>query len=250
MVKFNGIFEPTARHIRVKFGGEIVADSRNVMLMIESAYEMNYYFPEKDVRMDLLKQSDQSENSGYKGKSIHWHVNVGGKIAENAAWSFVEDKEKRPDLRGMIAFQWDVMDSWHEEDEQVFGHARSPYHRVDTIQSSRNIRVELDGVTVAESKRPMLLFETGLPTRYYIPLEDIIQDYLKPSDSQTICPYKGFASYWSLQVNGQSHQDLAWYYSEPYPESAKIGGLVSFYNEKLDIYVDGELEQKAKTVWS
>ncbi len=140
------------------------------------------------------------------------------------------------------------MDAWYEEEEEVFVHPRDPYHRVDTVSSSRHIQVVVDGEIVAETRRAHLLFETGLPTRYYISQEDVRMSLLTPT--QTQCPYKGVSSYWSVHVNGSVHEDIVWGYPNPIPEIPKIKGLVSFYNEKLDIYVDGVLEEKPRTVWS
>lgn len=246
--KLNGLFEATQRYIRAEFGGQIIADSKHAMLMRESGHELHYYFPEKDVRMDLLVATDHITHSGYKGDARHWTIKVGEREAENAAWAYSEVKENRPDLRGYIAFQWKAMDHWYEEDEEVFVHPRDPYHRVDTIKSSHHIRVVIAGVTVADTHRPYLLFETSLPTRYYIPPEDVRQDLLTPTATTTRCPYKGVASYWSVKVGDNDHADVVWGYLDPIPESPKIKGLLSFYNEKVDIYVDGELEAKPRTV--
>jgi uncharacterized protein (DUF427 family) len=132
------------------------------------------------------------------------------------------------------------MDAWFEEDEPVYTHPRSPYTRVEALASSRHVRVEVDGVTVADSHRPTILFETGLPPRYYVPLTDVRQDLLRPSETQTRCPYKGTAEYFSVEVGGKVHADLVWIYRTPLPESAKVAGLVCFYDERVDLYVDGE----------
>lgn len=242
--------EPTPRWIRVKLGGETIADSKNVLLLIESRYQLVYYFPQSDVRMDLLTLSGNTEDSSYKGKSVFFTVSVGDRIAENAAWEYPETQPNRPDLKNYIAFKWDAMDAWYEEDEEVFVHPRDPYHRVDTLPSSRHIQVVIDGETVADTGRAYLLFETGLPTRYYIPPEDVQMNLLTPTETHTRCPYKGLASYWNINVNGSVHEDVVWGYLDPIPESPKIKGSVSFYNEKVDIYVDGMLEEKPRTVWS
>lgn len=244
-------FEPTARHIRAQFGGEFIADSKRAMLLRESSYELVYYFPQEDVRMDLLEKSDHTTQSGYKGSAVYWHVKAASKTAENAAWAYADaPQENRPDLRGYIALSWHAMDHWYEEAEEVFVHPRDPYHRVDTIHSKRHIRVEVDGVTVAESHNPVLLFETGLPTRYYLPQEDVKLDLLASTETHTSCPYKGIASYWSINVNDKEHKDLVWGYLDPISEIPKIKGLMAFYNEKLNIYVDGELESRPRTVFS
>lgn len=243
-------FEPTDRHVRVAFNGEFVADSKNVMLMIESPHELHYYFPEDDVRMDLLEPTDHVEHSGYRGDAHHFTVKVGDDSAENAAWTYPDEKEGRPDLRGYIAFDWRAMDAWYEEDEQVYVHPRNPYHRVDTIRSSRHVRVDIDGVTVAETERPYLLFETGLPTRYYVPPEDVRADLLIPTEKHTRCPYKGLASYWSVKIGDEVHENVVWGYPDPIAENPKLTGLMAFYNERVDLYVDGELQKRPRTVFA
>lgn len=239
-MKQNYYYEPTPRWIRMKFGGELIADSRNAFLVWEGGGpRLHYYFPPEDVRRDVLQETGRSGN----GRQT-WHVKVGEKVAENAAWSYQEVHEGLEGIEGYVAFRWNKMDHWYEEEEEVFVHPRDPYHRVDTMPSSRHIRVEIDGVTVAETVRPFLLFETGLPTRYYIPPEDVRMDLLEATGSHTQCPYKGTASYWSAKINGQTYKDIVWSYPDPIPESPKIEGLLSFYNERVDITVDGGLEAR------
>jgi uncharacterized protein (DUF427 family) len=142
------------------------------------------------------------------------------------------------------------IDAWYEEDEQVFVHPRDPYHRVDILESSRHVRVSINGEVVAETERPKVLFETGLPPRYYIPPEDVREDVLVESEKNTRCPYKGVASYWSVEAGGERVENLIWYYPEPIPEAARIKGLLAFFNEKVDLEVDGERQERPKTQWS
>jgi uncharacterized protein (DUF427 family) len=142
------------------------------------------------------------------------------------------------------------MDAWFEEDEEVFVHPRDPYTRVDTVHSSRQVRVEIDGVTLGETHRPILLFETGLPTRYYIPKQDVRMDLLEPTESVTRCPYKGVARHWSAQVRDKLIKDIVWSYPAPIPECPKIENLLSFYNEHVDLYVDGVLQERPITPFS
>jgi uncharacterized protein (DUF427 family) len=139
------------------------------------------------------------------------------------------------------------MDAWFEEDEQVYTHPRSPYVRVDILPSSRQVRFEVDGVIVAESPRPRVLFETGLPPRFYLPRTDVRLGLLEPSDRVTHCPYKGRAEYWSVRVGDTLHQDLAWSYPTPLPESQRIAGLVTLYNERVDLYLDGVHQPRPQT---
>ena len=151
---------------------------------------------------------------------------------------------------GLLAFRWAEMDHWFEEDEEVYTHPRDPYTRVDILASSRRVQVEVDGVTVADSTSPRLLFETGLPTRYYVPKTDVRMDLLRHTDTSTGCPYKGTAEYWSIDINGRAHPDIAWSYKAPFAESQKIAGLIAFYNEKVDLVVDGLRLDRPQTKFS
>ena len=146
------------------------------------------------------------------------------------------------------------VDHWYEEDEEVFVHPRDPYHRVDILESSRHVKVRVNGEVVAQTDRPKLLFETGLPTRYYIPPEDVSQEALVESEKKTPCPYKGVASYWSVEAGGERVEDIVWYYPEPIPEAAKIKGRLAFFNEGVDLEVDLEVDceekERPQTQWS
>ncbi len=210
--------------------------------MIESPGEVDYYFPADDVRLDLLEESDHTEKSGYRGTRKFWNLKLGDQVVENAVWTY-EPKDKRPDFSGYLAFKWKALDHWYEEEEEVFLHARNPYHRVDTIKSSRHVEVLVDGVKIADTTNPYLLFETSLPTRYYIPAEDVKMEHLTPTATQSVCPYKGFAGYYNVTVNGETYRDTVWTYPNPIPESPKLKGTLSFWPEKdkrIQILVDGE----------
>ena len=156
----------------------------------------------------------------------------------------------RDDIKGYLAFYWHKLDHWYEEDDEVFVHVRDPYHRVDVLNSSRHVRVERDGVVLAESDRPRFLFETSLPMRTYLPLADVDQHLLEPSDTTSQCPYKGVASYYSARVGEDLVSDLAWTYRFPIPELPKVEGLVAFYDEHVDVYIDGILQPCPDTPWS
>jgi uncharacterized protein (DUF427 family) len=149
-----------------------------------------------------------------------------------------------PELRDLVRPRWSSMDEWLEEDEPVYVHPRDPYKRIDILHSSRHVRIEVDGVTVAESNKPTLLFETGLPTRYYLPVTDVRTDLLRPTETVTRCPYKGTASWWTLAVGGNEHEDVVWMYRLPTSESHRIGGMLAFYDERVDVYVDGERQER------
>ena len=153
------------------------------------------------------------------------------------------------DVRDYVAFYWDKVDAWFEEDEEVFGHAKDPYKRVDCLQSSRRVTVVVNGETIAETNSPVILLETGLPPRFYLPKQDVQQDALRPSDKVMQSPYKGEARYYSVFAGGEVFPDLAWYYRYPTAEAAKIANRVCFPQGKVDLYVDGELEEKPRTQW-
>jgi uncharacterized protein (DUF427 family) len=220
------------------------------MLMLEPARLPVFYFPREDVRMDLLTANGRTEDSPRKGSATLYDLTVGDRVAKDAAWSYEAPADEIAEVKGHVAFYWDKLDRWLEEDDEVFVHPRSPYHRVDVLHSSRHVRVELDGMIVAETDRPRLLFETGLPTRYYIPKVDVRMDLLTPTDLRTRCPYKGEAVYWTATLDGRSYPDIVWSYPSPIPECPKIEGLLCFFNEKTDIYVDGELQERPTTFWS
>lgn len=237
--------ERSPKRVRVQLGGVTIADSANVLLVWEPRRLATYWFPIGDVRMEHLHPAGDGEPG-----TARWDVRVGDRRAGGAAWSYPEPGAERAPLKDHVAFVWDAVDSWFEEDDEVFVHPRDPYHRVDVLNSSRHVRVEIDGVVVADTTRPRLLFETGLPTRYYIPKLDVRMDLLEPSDSTTKCPYKGTASYWSARVGEVVHEDVVWGYPAPTVESRKVESLLCFYNEKVDIVVDGERLPRPTTRWS
>ena len=213
-------FEPTAKWIRAELGGQTVVDSKRALVVwMEKAIVPGYAFPREDVKLDAL--------------------------SDDAVFTY-ED----PDLADYVGIQWDAPDAWFEEAEEIVGHPRDPFHRVDVRDSSRHVRVEVDGEVIAESTRPRLLFETGLPTRYYFPREDVRMDLLTPTDRETYCAYKGQASYWTVNAGERPRESLAWTYEEPLTDSRQIEGLISFFNERCDIFVDGEPAGRPKTQWS
>jgi uncharacterized protein (DUF427 family) len=243
-------FEDAPRRIRATFDGEGVVDSRHAKLLHEQDHLPLYYFPESEVRMDLLERSDHSTHCPFKGDACYWSVRAGARVADNAAWSYPNPIEGAPPLAGYLAFYWDKMDQWFEEDEPAIVHARDPYHRVDILDTSRHVKVALNGETVAETRTARVLFETGLPPRWYIPPQDVRSDLLVESDTRTGCAYKGFASYWSVRAGGEEEEDLIWFYPEPREEAERIAGYLSFFNERVDIELDGELQERPETHWS
>jgi len=243
-------FEPSPKRIRVMFGGETIADTTRALILYERGHVPVYYLPREDVAMDRLSRTDHSTHCPFKGDASYFSVAAGGQVAENAVWTYELPFDECTGITDYVAFYWNKMDQWFEEDEEVFVHARSPRVRVDILESSRPVRVELGGITVAETTRARFLFETGLPTRYYIPRDDVICELL-PSDLKTSCPYKGTASYWHVRVGAKVFENIVWYYPEPVHESAGIKDLLCFYNEKVDaVFIDGAAEEKPKTKWS
>jgi uncharacterized protein (DUF427 family) len=240
--------EPGSKRIRAYLGGEPVVDTTHPMLVWESPYYPAYYFPSDDVRPDVLKPSLKTEHSPSRGDAEYFDVVVGPTVVENAAWRYPESPLEA--LRGLVRLDWNAMDAWFEEDEEVFVHPRNPYTRIDALPSSRHVEVIVDGVTVADSTHPTVLFETGLPPRYYLPKVDVRLDLLRESPTTSACPYKGFARYWSVDTGTSVAEDLVWSYPTPLPESEPVAGLVCFYNEKVDLRVDGQLQERPKTPFS
>ena len=220
--------EQSSRWVRVRADGEWVADSRRALLLAWYGPAMlpTYCFPAEDVRSDLLPALGDAA------------VQLRDLPAPLAA------------ANGMWTFTWDGRVQWFEEAMEVFVHAKDPTKRVDVLPSERHIRVEVAGELVAESRRPNALFETTLPTRWYLPADDVRWDLLEPSDTVTVCPYKGTARYWSVRADGELHRDVVWSYPDPIPECPRIAGLIGFYNEKVDLTVDGVPEERPVTPWS
>lgn len=232
--------EVSPKWIRVKFDGQFIADSKEVLVVTETGRLPVYYFPKKDVNLDVFIPSEKLVNDPYKGNQLFWHISSGGRTVENAVWSYSGVQQEEVSLQDHYSFSWNKVDAWYEEEEEVFVHARDPYSRVDAIPASRHVQIELDGVIVADSKRPVILFETGLTPRYYLHQEDVRLDLLKPVDLTTTCPYKGIASYWTASVNGREYNNLVWSYKDPLPEVHEVEGLLCFYHESVDaLYVDG-----------
>ncbi len=229
--------EQSAKRVRAYLGGELALDTVRPLLVWESPHYPTYYFPAEDLRAELVRRGDEVEHSPSRGDGEVCDVKVGEKVAEAAALRYASSPIA--ELEGLVRIDWSAMDAWFEEDEQVFTHARDPYTRVDILQSSRHVRVGVEGTTVAESNSPRLLFETGLPVRYYLPKPHVRMDLLVPSAKVTHCPYKGQAEYWSLKLGGKTYEDLVWSYRTPLPESEQVAALVCFWNDRVELYVDG-----------
>jgi uncharacterized protein (DUF427 family) len=205
------------------------------MLLHETGLLPQLYIPETDIRQDLLKPTDHHTYCPFKGTATYRSVHAGDRVAENAIWAYPEPNPESSWLRGYAGFYWGAMDEWYDEDERVEGHIRDPYHRVDVRQSSRQIKVLLGGEVIAETTRPKLLSETGLPNRWYIPKEDVRQELLHASDTHTVCAYKGTASYWTVQAGGKELTDAVWSYPAAGGDAVYISGYLSFLHDDLTV---------------
>jgi uncharacterized protein (DUF427 family) len=243
-------WDPVPHRIRALFGGETVVDSTKAKLLHETKHLPVYYFPEADVRRDLLVPSDKTSHCPHKGDARYWSIRAGGRTAADAVWAYPEPIESAAFLAGHVALYWDRVDEWFAEDEQLFGHPRDPYSRIDVYRTSRRVRVLLDGEVIADSVRTKSLFETGLPTRFYFPPEDVRLDRLEPSPKRTRCAYKGSASYWHVRVGDELHDDLAWTYSTPQHDAEPVRDLIAFFDERVDLELDGEVQERPQTQWS
>ncbi len=233
------LFEEFPRRVRAVFAGETVVDTKDGMLLHETGHLPQLYAPRADLREDLLRATDHHTHCPFKGDASYWSVGVDGHTADNAVWAYPKPMPAAEWLNGYAAIYWGSMDAWFDEDEQITGLC-DPYHRVDVRDSSRHVRVTADGAVLAETRRPKLLFETGLGNRFYIPPDEVRRDLLEPTEKQTICPYKGTASYWSVVVEGRRIDDAAWAYPQPLEAMRKAGDHISFSGDGIAIEVDGE----------
>ncbi len=235
------------KRVRVLLAGELVADTTSPMLVWEIPYYPTYFIPAADVRAKLVPYGNDAHKLLGEAEVLSVEV-PGGATAMGAARRYPESPARQ--LHDAVRFEWNAMSEWLEEDEPVYTHPRDPHTRVDILASSRHVRIEIDGVTVADSARPHILFETGLPPRYYLPLTDIRTELLRPSETVSHCPYKGTAGYWSVDTGTDVHKDLVWIYRTPLLESQKIAGLAAFYDEKVDVFIDGVPQRHPRTKWS
>jgi uncharacterized protein (DUF427 family) len=237
--------EPVPRRIRALLAGQIIVDTVRALYVWEWNKYPQYYIPVEDVKEGALIDEERIRQS--RTGPVHMHGLQVGDVRRNGAARVVADSPVEG-LKGMVRFDWAGLDSWFEEDEQVFVHPRSPYVRVDAIRSTRPVRVELDGIVLAESTSPVMVFETGLPTRYYLARTEVDFEHLLPTESVTECPYKGTTSgYWSIRIGDTVHPDLAWTYDFPTRQLTPVAGMLAFYNEKVDVILDGKRLDRPKT---
>jgi len=229
------LFEDYPRRVRALVGGHTVLDSTGGKLLFETDIPPVYYLPVEDLDGDSLEESEHTTHCPFKGDASYWHLRVGDHLAENAVWLYPDPLPAAGWLEGYCSLYTDSVDLWLHEDEPVRGHLRDPYHRVDVLESSRRVTVKAGGQTIAESDRPKMLFETGLPPRPYLLRADVLPGILSASETTTHCPYKGTAGYWDLHVGDEIFEDAAWSYEAPLTESLKVGDHLSFDGEGIEI---------------
>ena len=234
------LMHPFPRRIRARFSGRTVLDSTAAFLLHESAILPQLYVPEADLDTSILEPTEHSTHCPFKGDASYRSVVVGDEVAENAIWAYTEPTAEAPWLDGLVGVYWKSMDAWIDEDEEVAGHLRDPYHRVDARRSSRGVRVLLGEDPIAESESFVMLSETGLPNRFYLPADDVRTELLRRSEKTSVCPYKGDAEYWSLEVDDRTLTDAAFSYPRPLPDLPQIADQICLLHDELRIEIDGE----------
>jgi uncharacterized protein (DUF427 family) len=260
--------EPTAKRIRAEARGRMVVDSTRAVLVWEPRRVVPVWAVPTDdvdaVQSDTRQAQSPDVDSGFAMPELSTRPVLDPSIpfavhtAEGQPVDLAIDGESRPgagfrphdpDLDGYLLLDFNAFDCWWEEDARALSHPRDPFHRIDILPSSRSVRVELDGEVLAESSRPTLLFETMLPPRFYLPPQDV-RIALAPTSTTSTCAYKGRASYFAAQVGADTVPDVAWCYNEPLPEAAAVKGLIAFFDERVDVILDGERRCRPTTPWS
>jgi uncharacterized protein (DUF427 family) len=242
--------EDSPRRMRATLEGVTVVDSVRAKLLHQSGRLPVHCFAADDVRMDLLAPSGRIETSPGRGDAEWLDAAVGDRRVEGAGWRWVRADPAAPRLEGLVTLRWGAMDSWWEEDEEVFVHVRDPYHRVDVLPSSRRVVVRLAGETMAESSAARVLFETSAPPRWYLPPKDVRQERLIPMDLVTRCAYKGRARFWAVEAGGRRHDAVVWSYPEPNSAVAPIAGRLAFFVEQAEHEIDGVVQPTPASPWS
>jgi uncharacterized protein (DUF427 family) len=244
MAAERGRIEPAPRRVRGYFDNILVFDTTRARYVWEVPYYPQYYIPISDVRMEHLLDEDHPQRVQLGLSRLH-SLTTNGRTRKAAAR--VYDTNGGGPVAGYVRFEWETLD-WFEEDERLMGHPRNPYVRIDALRAHRQVRVEIEGVVLAETRSPVLLFETGLPTRYYFDRTDVEFEHLETTNTQSVCAYKGMTSgYWSARVGDTVHSDVAWTYNYPTHQVAPITGLIAFYNEMVDIFLDGDKLPRPRT---
>jgi uncharacterized protein (DUF427 family) len=254
-----GAFEPVQKRVRAMLDGLTLVDSHRAVLVWEPRRVVpSYAVPEEDIRGEVVPDPrpvppDDGIPALHPGIPFAVHTAPGAPVlvrpagGPDAAEGF---RLADPGLDGLVVLAFDGFDAWMEEDEPIVSHPRDPFHRIDTMRSSRHVLVELGGEVLADTRRAVLLFETGLPMRAYIPPEDVRMGLLVPTGSATRCAYKGEARYWSVEGAAEAGEDICWSYEAPLRDAAQVQGLIAFYDERTDVTVDGERQARPNTPWS
>jgi uncharacterized protein (DUF427 family) len=227
--------EPLRRRMRVRFGGAWIADSEDVVLLHEPGRYPVAYFPHSDICPGVLEASGYRTGHRDLGDTSWYTVRAGADSKQRAAWEHTGLPGFASELKERVAFAWRGMDAFYEEDERIIGHAADSYHRIDIRQTSRQLAVRAGDRVIADSTRPLALYESGFAPRWYVPRADVDETALAPAAGQTFCPYKGLCSYYDI---GDARQ-AAWSYEDAWTEVARISGLISFEPDKIEVQLDG-----------
>jgi uncharacterized protein (DUF427 family) len=227
--------EPLRRRMRVRFGARWIADSEHVFVLFEPGRYPVAYFPETDVAPESLQRTEHTTRHHDLGPTSWYTVSAAEHSQQRAAWQHTQLPDHASELKGRVAFAWRAMDAFYEEDERIVGHAADPYHRIDIRQTSRHLVVRHGDRVIADTARPLALYESGFAPRWYVPREDVHESALTAVPLQTFCPYKGICSYWDIA----DARDAAWSYLEAWREVARISGMISFEPDKVEVSLDG-----------
>lgn len=234
---------PGYKWIRGLLDGQVVVNSREYQFVWEIPYWPWWFFPRDHVDGDLVESVDQDVVPSLPEGAVLYDLVFSDKTLTAAARAY----PGHTDLQDLVTIDFGALDHWFEEDVEVFVHPRSPYTRIDALTSSRHIVVSIDGVEVANSHKPTVLFETGVPPRFYLPMTDVDLAVLVRNDRRSSCPYKGDATMFDAHIAGEVVRNAAWTYTLPRPEATPIAGQICFYDEKVDIDIDGERQRRPKT---
>jgi len=228
--------EPLRRRMRVRLAGTWIADSENVLLVFEPGRYPVAYFPDTDVSPGALERSEYATRHHELGATSWYTVRAGDLKAPRGAWQHISLPPHTSELQGRVAFAWPAMDAFYEEDERILGHAADSYHRIDIRQTSRSLVVRHSDRIIADTQRPLVLYESGFAPRWYVPRADVDESALTPVEHQTFCPYKGLCSYYDI---GEARL-ASWSYRQAYPEVGRISDLVSFEPDIISVELDGK----------
>jgi uncharacterized protein (DUF427 family) len=222
--------------MRVRFGGAWIADSEDVIVLFEPGHYPMAYFPKTDVAANTLEHTEYTTQHHELGPTSWYIVRAGEQRAPRGAWQHVNLPDYASELQERVAFAWPAMDAFYEEDERILGHAADSYHRIDIRQTSRKIVVRHRDRIIADTSRPLALYESGFAPRWYVPRGDVDESALTPVEHQTFCPYKGLCSYYDIA----DARLAVWSYRDAYPEVRRISGLVSFEPDIVGVQLDGK----------